>query len=207
MQVLGQWLEPGVRVLTLGYKPPRHQPGAREEDTAIMDAKERSLAGALSGAGGTLVLSGLYKAWSRLGLVFETTPMQIVDRAEELGLVKVSSPPRRLLTGVAHLAYGVGTGMALGLLRRKRGRTTEEATVGSASSILARGRGVVQLAAADGRTRAALEGTVPESIAAGVRSRSVRRDVGPNLLDAHPQAQLERVAAPCEEVTLATVMD
>src|SRR5215212_2090952 len=57
-----------------------------------MDAKERALAGALSGAGGTLVLSGLHEAWSRLGLVFETTPMQVVDRAEELSLVKVSSP-------------------------------------------------------------------------------------------------------------------
>jgi hypothetical protein len=83
-------------------------------------------------------LSGLHEAWSRLGLVFETTPMQVVDRAEELGLVKVSSPRgRRLLTGVAHLAYGVGTGAALGLLRRTRGRATEETTVGSALGILA----------------------------------------------------------------------
>jgi hypothetical protein len=103
-----------------------------------MDAKERALAGALSGAGGTLVLSGLHEAWSRLGLVFETTPTQVVDRAEELGLVKVSSSwGRRLLTGVAHLAYGVGTGAALGLLRRNRGGATEEAAVGSALGILA----------------------------------------------------------------------
>jgi len=103
-----------------------------------MDAKERALAGALSGAGGTLVLSGLHEAWSRLGLVFETTPMQVMDRAEELGLVKVSSPRgRRLLTGVAHLTYGVGTGAALGLLRWTRGRATEETAVGSALGILA----------------------------------------------------------------------
>jgi hypothetical protein len=103
-----------------------------------MDAKERALAGALSGAGGTLVLSGLHEAWSRLGLVFETTPMQVVDRAEELGLVKISSPGgRRLLTWVAHFAYGVGTGAALGLLRRKRGKSSEEAAVGSALGILA----------------------------------------------------------------------
>jgi hypothetical protein len=59
--------------------------------------------------------------------------MQVVDRAEELGLVKILSPRgRRVLTRVAHLAYGVGTEMALGLLRRKRGRATEEAAVGSA---------------------------------------------------------------------------
>ena len=83
-------------------------------------------------------MSGLHEAWSKLGLVFETTPMQVVDRAEELGLVKVSSPgERRLLTWVAHFAYGVGTGAALGLLRRKRGRATEEAAVGSALGILA----------------------------------------------------------------------
>nr|MDP9481212.1 hypothetical protein [Actinomycetota bacterium] len=103
-----------------------------------MDAKQRALAGALSGAGGTLVLSGLHEAWSRVGLVFETTPMQVVDRAEELGLVKVSSPgARRLISGVAHLAYGVGTGTALGLLRRTRGGAVEEAAVGSALGILA----------------------------------------------------------------------
>lgn len=40
-----------------------------------MDLKQRALVGALGGAGGTLVLSGLREAWSRLGLVFETAPM------------------------------------------------------------------------------------------------------------------------------------
>lgn len=63
--------------------------------------------------------------------------MQVVDRAEELGLVKPSSPgARRLISGVAHLAYGVGTGTTLGLLRRKSGGAIEEAAVGSALGIL-----------------------------------------------------------------------
>ena len=107
-----------------------------------MDAKERALAGALGGAAGTLVLSGLREAWSRVGLVFETAPMQVVDRAEELGLVEIRSPgTRRLITAVAHLAYGAGTGTALGLLRRKRGGAAQEAAVGSALGVLVWGAG------------------------------------------------------------------
>ena len=107
-----------------------------------MKVKERALAGALSGAGATLVLSGLREAWSRVGLVFETAPMQVVERAEELGLVKPSSQgSRRLLTAAAHVAYGVGAGMALGLLRRERGGVAEETAVGSALGILAWGAG------------------------------------------------------------------
>ncbi len=107
-----------------------------------VDVKERILAGALSGAGGTLVLSGLREAWSRMGLVFETAPMQVVDRAEELGLVEGWSPRAlRFLTVAAHIAYGVGTGTALGLLRRERGGAAGEAAVGSALGVLVWGAG------------------------------------------------------------------
>jgi hypothetical protein len=107
-----------------------------------MDVKERILAGALGGGVGTLVLSGLREAWSRMGLVFETAPMQVVDRAKELGLVEGWSPRAlRLLTVAAHITYGVGTGAALGLLRRERGRAAEEAAVGSALGVLVWGAG------------------------------------------------------------------
>jgi hypothetical protein len=107
-----------------------------------MNVKERALAGALSGAGATLVLSGLREAWSRMGLVFETAPMQVVDRVEELGLVNVSSPgARRLLTTAAHIAYGVGTGMAMGLLRREKAGAAQETAVGSAMGVLVWGAG------------------------------------------------------------------
>jgi hypothetical protein len=105
-------------------------------------AKQRALVGAVSGLGATLVLSGLREAWSKIGLVFETAPMQVVERAEELGLVGDLSPwGRRLLTAFAHFAYGAGTGMAFGLLRRERGGTGEEASVGSALGVLAWGVG------------------------------------------------------------------
>ncbi len=107
-----------------------------------MGVKERILAGALSGAGGTLVLSGLREAWSRMGLVFETAPMQVVDRAEELGLMEGWSPRAlRLLTVVAHIVYGVGTGTALSLLRRESGGAAQEAAVGSALGVLVWGAG------------------------------------------------------------------
>jgi hypothetical protein len=75
-------------------------------------------------------------------LVGTTAPEQVVERLEELGLLDGWSPEaRRVLTAGAHLAYGVGTGTALSLLRRERGGTTEEAAVGSALGVLAWGAG------------------------------------------------------------------
>ena len=98
--------------------------------------------GALGGLGATLVLSGLRQAWAKVGLVFETAPMQVVDRAEELDLVGELSPRGRLLLTVfAHFAYGAGTGTAFGLLRREKGGPGEETSVGSALGVLAWGVG------------------------------------------------------------------
>ena len=107
-----------------------------------MSAKERASRGALAGLGATVVLTGLREAWAKTGLVFETAPMQVVDRMEEVGLVGDLSPRgRRLLTLTAHFAYGAGTGAAFGLLRRERGASGEEAAVGSALGVLAWGAG------------------------------------------------------------------
>lgn len=107
-----------------------------------MDAKGRTVRGALGGFGATLVLSGLRGAGKRSGLVFETAPMQVVERVEELGLVgDISSADRRLLTVIAHFAYGIGTGAVFGILRRERGGPGEESAVGSALGILAWGAG------------------------------------------------------------------
>ena len=77
-----------------------------------MNLKERALAGGFGGIAATLILSGLRKAWARFGLIFETAPMQVVDRMQEVGLVEGSShQERRGLTLAAHFAYGVGTGV------------------------------------------------------------------------------------------------
>ena len=107
-----------------------------------MDARRRAARGALSGLGATVVLTGLREAWTKTGLVFETAPMQVVDRMEEVGLVGDLSPRSwRLLSMIAHFAYGAGTGAAFGLLRKETGTQAEEAAVGSALGVLAWGAG------------------------------------------------------------------
>ena len=107
-----------------------------------MDARGRILAGMLGGAGATLVLSGLRGAWKRAGLVFDTAPTQVVDRVEEVFAAEGFSPgTRRVLAAIAHVAYGVSTGVAFGLLRRESGGKGEEAAVGSSLGILAWGVG------------------------------------------------------------------
>jgi len=107
-----------------------------------VDARKRAVTGALGGLGATLVLSGLREAWAKTGLVFETAPMQVVDRMEEVGLAGDLSPRGRLLLSViAHFAYGAGTGAAFGLLRKETGTQAEEAAVGSALGVLAWGAG------------------------------------------------------------------
>ena len=107
-----------------------------------MDLRQRARAGALGGVAATLALSGLREAWTRVGLVFETAPMQVVDRMEEVGLLEGWSPgARRVLTGAAHFAYGIGTGTAFGFLRRERDEPTEEAAVEIALGLLAWGAG------------------------------------------------------------------
>ena len=98
--------------------------------------------GAFGGVGGTLVLTGFRKAMAALGLVGTSAPEQVVERLEELGLLEGWSPEaRRVLVVVAHYAYGVGIGTALGLLRRRRGGVVEETSVGSALGVLAWGVG------------------------------------------------------------------
>ena len=102
----------------------------------------RAFYGALGGLGGTLALTGFRKAMAGLGLVGTTAPEQVIERLEELRVLDGLSPEaRRVLAAAAHLAYGVGTGTALGLLRRERGGVAEEASVGSALGILAWGAG------------------------------------------------------------------
>jgi hypothetical protein len=107
-----------------------------------MDVRRRAVAGALGGAGATLVLSGLRGAWKKAGLVFDTAPTQVVDRAEEVFTQEGLSPAtRRALAAIAHMGYGVGAGTAFGLLRRETGETSVEAAVGSSLGILAWGAG------------------------------------------------------------------
>lgn len=105
-----------------------------------MGFMRRIASGALGGAGGTLMLTGFREVLTAAGLVGVTAPEQVIARLEELGLLDDPSPEtRRVLTAVAHLAYGVGIGAALGILRRERGGVAEETAVGTALGILAWG--------------------------------------------------------------------
>ena len=107
-----------------------------------MDLARRALYGALGGFGGTLALTGFRKALMRLGWVGRTAPEQVIERLEELGLVDDWPPEaRRVLTVAAHLAYGVGIGTVLGLLRREQSGVAEEVAGGSALGILFWGAG------------------------------------------------------------------
>jgi hypothetical protein len=107
-----------------------------------MTLARRAFYGALGGLGGTLALTGFRKVMAGFGLVGQTAPEQVIERLEELRVLNDLSPEaRRVLAAVAHLAYGVGTGTALGLLRRERGVIVEEASVGMALGVLAWGAG------------------------------------------------------------------
>src|SRR4028118_1715361 len=105
-----------------------------------MGSMRRIASGALGGVGGTLALTGFRQVLAAAGLVGATAPEQGIARLEEIGLLDDPSPEaRRVLTAVAHLAYGVGLGSALGLLRRERGGMAEETAVGAALGLLAWG--------------------------------------------------------------------
>ncbi|MGI9047868.1 MAG: hypothetical protein ACR2GU_00525 [Rubrobacteraceae bacterium] len=109
-----------------------------------MDLKERALMGALGGAGGTLVLSGLREVLKQAGLVFDTSPVQVVDRVEELGLVRELSPgAHRALTASAHLRLrsrdGDGPGTVASAKWRTGGRSGRRLGAGGAG--LGRGMG------------------------------------------------------------------
>ena len=122
-----------------------------------MDVKERALAGALGGFGGTFVLSGLRWALASIGMVFTTAPEQVVARAEDLGLLdRFSSGARKALVVAAHVAYGTGVGAVFGALRREpekpesdtaaelqgdRDDRLTEAAVGAALGVLSWGAG------------------------------------------------------------------
>jgi hypothetical protein len=86
------------------------------------------------------MLTGFRQVLDAAGLIGATAPEQVIARLEELRLMGDPSPKsRRALTAVAHQAYGVGLGPALGLLRRECGGVAEDTAMGTALGLLAWG--------------------------------------------------------------------
>jgi hypothetical protein len=128
-----------------------------------MDLRKRALAGALSGAAGTLALTGFRKSLNMLDLVHRTAPQKVVDRLGDLGLLDGWSPEaRRALAIVAHYGYEVGAGTAFGLLRRQRRGLETEAAVGAALGVLSWGAGWTTWLPLVGVEDAPWEGKTPE---------------------------------------------
>jgi hypothetical protein len=106
-----------------------------------MSAAEKALAGAVGGAGATVVLSVLRNVLWKAGLVYKTAPMQVVERLQQADLVPDGPVAKRAVALVAHLAYGTGAGAAFGVLRRKREGVETELAVGTTLGILLWGVG------------------------------------------------------------------
>lgn len=107
-----------------------------------MGLMKRAVIGGAGGLLGTVALSGFRQALSALGLVYETAPMQVVDRLSEVSKVQDLSPlARRALTVAAHLGYGAGAGAVFGMLREEKEDATSEASVGAALGVLIWGLG------------------------------------------------------------------
>ena len=105
-----------------------------------MGFMRRIASGALGDVGGTLVLTGFRQVLGAAGLIGATAPEQVIARLEERRLLSDPSPKyRRALTAVAHLAYGVGIGSALSLLRQEWCGVAEDTAVGTALGLLAWG--------------------------------------------------------------------
>ncbi len=104
--------------------------------------RRRAAIGAVSGAAGTLALSGFRSAMRPLGLVFETAPHHVLARLAEVGLLPRLDPRTRQLVKVAvHVGYGTAAGTAAGVLRRRRSGLLTETAVGAALGVLVWGGG------------------------------------------------------------------
>ena len=107
----------------------------------VMGAVQKTLSGATGGAGGTVLLSALRAVLGKAGVVYETAPMQVVNRLEQADLVAGRPVAKRALALAAHLAYGAGAGAAFGTLRREPEDAGTELAVGAALGVLLWGVG------------------------------------------------------------------
>jgi hypothetical protein len=106
-----------------------------------VSAAKKALAGVAGGVGGTLVLSALRSALREVGLVYETAPMQVVERLVQKADLPADRPVAKgALSLAAHLAYGTA-GAAFGALRGEAEDAGTEVAVGAALGVLLWGLG------------------------------------------------------------------
>jgi hypothetical protein len=123
-----RWLKARLRAQVFDNdRLPGEQPDTVRKDICerrrIVNAKERALAGAMSGFLATFVLSGLRMSLNKLGLVHTTAPEQVIRRLVEIGLLEgLPLRVRQAVMVVAHFSYGTAVGTTFGMLRSKRGR-------------------------------------------------------------------------------------
>jgi Family of unknown function (DUF6789) len=106
-----------------------------------MGETERALRGAAGGAAGTVVLSVLRSVLRRVGGVYKTAPMQVVERLEQADFVPDRPAAKHAVSLAAHFVYGTAAGAAFGALRRKREGAGTEVAVGTALGVLLWGFG------------------------------------------------------------------
>lgn len=106
-----------------------------------MGETERALRGAAGGAAGTVVLSVLRSVLRRVGVVYKTAPMQVVERLEQTDLAPDQPAAKHAVSLAAHFVYGTAAGAAFGALRRKREGAGTEVAVGTALGVLLWGFG------------------------------------------------------------------
>ena len=102
---------------------------------------EKALAGAAGGVVGTVFLSALRAVLRKAGVVYETAPIQVVERLQQTGLVANRPVAKHAVSVTAHFAYGTAAGMAFGALRRRREDLRTELAVGAALGVLLWGVG------------------------------------------------------------------
>ena len=75
-----------------------------------------SLRACVRGAVGAMAMTGLRRITTTLGLVRETPPESVVEEAASGLLARVPAERRPLVIEAAHISYGMGGGVAFGLL-------------------------------------------------------------------------------------------
>jgi hypothetical protein len=117
---------------------PLRERGGREESYGS-DRESVGRSGEWGGRNGRPVV--LRYVLGKMGVVYKTAPMQVVDRLQQADLIADRPVAEGAVAIAAHLACGTVAGAALGALRQKREDVKTELAVGATLGILLWGVG------------------------------------------------------------------